>query len=61
MTTPLPPGLTLNDRETEVFNGFTRRQLRAFNALPDKQLKLIYIRATMDAEEEDRQKSVCLE
>ena len=58
MTTPLPPGLTLTERETEVLSG---RQLRAFNALPDNPSKLIYIRATMDANEKDRQKSVCLE
>ena len=61
MTTPLPPGLTLTERETEVFNGLSGRQLRAFNALPDNPSKLIYIRATMDANEKDRQKSVCLE
>ncbi|CAG8615729.1 3512_t:CDS:2 [Ambispora gerdemannii] len=57
MTTPLPPGLTLNERETEVFNGLSRRQLRAFNALPDNPSKVIFIQAIMTEQERDRQKS----
>ena len=32
-----------------------------FNALPDNPSKLVYIRETMDADEKDRKKSLCLE
>ena len=61
MTTPLPTGLNLTEREAEVFNGLAGQQRRAFNALPDNRMKLVYIQAIINEREINRQKSVCIE
>ncbi|CAG8754766.1 11832_t:CDS:1, partial [Funneliformis mosseae] len=42
--------------ETKVFNELTRRQRRAFNALPDNNSKIIFIRAMVEKEISWREK-----
>ena len=59
-TIPIPQQLNFDEEQTIVFNKLTRRELRAFNALPDNNSKIAFIRALVGREKAWREKSVCL-
>jgi len=56
----VPQQLGFDEEETKVFNEMIGRERRAFDALPDNNSKIIFIRAMVVKERAWRQKSVCL-
>jgi hypothetical protein len=56
----IPAQLGFDPEETRVFNGLTGRKRRNFNALPDNNAKINYIRGMVDKERSWHEKSVCL-
>ena len=56
----VPQQLGFDEEETKVFNEMIGRERRAFDALPDNNSKIIFIRAMVEKEKSWREKSVCL-
>lgn len=56
----IPTRLNLNHDETEVYNGMNARERTTFNALPDDNAKIIFVRALVERDRTWREKSVCL-
>jgi hypothetical protein len=58
--TTIPQQLGFDGEETKVFNELTGRERRAFDALPDNNSKIHFIRGMVVKERSWREKSVCL-
>ncbi|KAF0497403.1 hypothetical protein F8M41_020697 [Gigaspora margarita] len=56
----IPAQLGLNPDETEVYNSIIPREIFEFNALPDNNAKITYIRAFVARDRTWRERSVCL-
>ena len=56
----VPTQLGLNPAETEAFNSMTARETITFNALPDNNAKVGFVRALVERDRTWREKSVCL-
>ncbi|RIA88262.1 hypothetical protein C1645_826631 [Glomus cerebriforme] len=55
--TTIPQQLGFDEEETKVFNELTRRQRRAFDALPDNNPKIAFIQAMVEKEKSWHEKS----
>ncbi|CAG8524539.1 890_t:CDS:2, partial [Gigaspora rosea] len=57
----IPIQLGLNPDETKVYNSMTAREAFNFNALPDDNAKIAYVRALVDRDRTWRERSPSLE
>jgi hypothetical protein len=55
-----PGRLGLTSTETEVYNKMIPRERTTFNALPDDNAKIGFVRALVERDRTWREKSVCL-
>ncbi|CAG8777725.1 2267_t:CDS:1, partial [Funneliformis caledonium] len=53
----IPQQLGFDEEETKVFNELIGRQIRAFNALPDNNSKIMFIRGMVEERRTWREKS----
>ncbi|KAF0454259.1 hypothetical protein F8M41_001641 [Gigaspora margarita] len=56
----IPAQLGLNPDETKAYNSMNTRERFDFNALPDNNAKIIYIRTMVSRDRTWRERSVCL-